>query len=225
MIVITGPGRSGTSFMATLYQNLGFDPGGAWNDSIRAGLEERTVVKMNTMLAEELLAPLGPPPRQPLGAQRWDLVDKLAERHGKKLRKLALEREVVKDPRFCWTLRVWVAAGAPIEHIVLTFRKVEDVIGSAAHAGMRKPTDAVPAEQLNQARSTVIYRMGSVITAAGESGIPHSLLWFPDYLKDPEGLYSSLGFPRPISYDAFLDGFNRTVKPGDVNFGMEQPQT
>ena len=219
MIVITGPGRSGTSFMANLYQNLGFDPGGGWEDDKRAGLEERKVVKMNTELCEELGAPIGPPPRTPLGKQRWDLVAKLADKHGKKLRKLAEERDVVKDPRFCWTLRVWVAAGAPIDHIVLTLRKVEDVIGSAAHAGMRKPVDEVSEEQLNDARSTVTYRIGAVLTAAQESGLPYSTLWFPDYLKDPEGLYASLAFPKPLTYDAFLEGFRKTVKPEFVNFG------
>ena len=219
MIVITGPGRSGTSFMASLYQNLGFDPGGGWEDDKRAGLEERKIVKMNTELCEELGAPIGPPPRTPLGKQRWNLVSKLADKHGKKLRKLAEERDVVKDPRFCWTLRVWVAAGAPIEHIVLTLRKVEDVIGSAAHAGMRKPVDEVSEEQLNDARSTVTYRIGAVLTAAAESGIPYSTLWFPNYLKDPEGLHASLPFPKPVSLDAFMEGFRKTVKPEFVNFG------
>lgn len=225
MIVITGPGRSGTSFLANLYQNLGFDPGGGWEDHKRAGLEERAVVKMNTALCEELGAPIGPPPRTPLGQQRWHLVDKLADKHGKKLRKLAEERDVVKDPRFCWTLRVWVAAGAPIEHIVLTLRKVEDVIGSAAHAGMRKPVDEVSQEQLNDARSTVTYRIGAVLTAAAESGIPYSTLWFPNYLSDPESLYDALAFPRPISLDAFLEGFRRTVKPEFVNFGDRPTST
>ena len=219
MIVITGPGRSGTSFMANLYQNLGFDPGGGWEDDKRAGLEERKVVKMNTELCEELGAPIGPPPRTPLGKQRWDLVAKLADKHGKKLRKLAEERDVVKDPRFCWTLRVWVAAGAPLEHIVLTLRMVEDVIGSAAHAGMRKPVDEVSEEQLNDARSTVTYRIGAVLTAAQESGVPYSTLWFPDYLQDPERLHASRAFPKPVSLDAFMEGFRKTVKPEFVNFG------
>jgi hypothetical protein len=219
VIVITGPGRSGTSFIANLYQSLGFDPGGGWEDDKRAGLEERKVVKMNTELCEELGAPIGPPPRTPLGKQRWDLVAKLADKHGKKLRKLAEERDVVKDPRFCWTLRVWVAAGAPIEHIVLTLRKVEDVIGSAAHAGMRKPVDEVSEEQLNDARSTVTYRIGAVITAAAESGVPYSTLWFPEYLKDPQALHATLAFPKPVSLDAFMEGFRTTVKPELVNFG------
>src|SRR5262245_40217451 len=97
VIVISGPGRSGTSFIADLYRNLGFDPGGRWEHDKRAGLEERQVVKMNAALCQALAAPMGPPPRPPLGRQRWDLVAKLADEHGKTLRKLAEQREVVKD--------------------------------------------------------------------------------------------------------------------------------
>ena len=43
-------------------------------------------------------------------------------------------------------------------------------------------------DQVNQSRSVIIYRMGSVITAVGEYKVPHSLLWFPDYLSEPERL-------------------------------------
>ena len=38
MIVVTGPGRSGTSLVAQLYRELGFDPGGRWHDDVRARL-------------------------------------------------------------------------------------------------------------------------------------------------------------------------------------------
>lgn len=54
MIVITGPGRSGTSFLAALYRELGFDPGGHWYPSTMAGFEDDDVRTMNLLLAEEL---------------------------------------------------------------------------------------------------------------------------------------------------------------------------
>lgn len=60
MIVITGPGRSGTSVLARLYDALGFDIGGTWNDEIRAGLEDKPVVDLNKAILEYLdMAPLG----------------------------------------------------------------------------------------------------------------------------------------------------------------------
>ncbi len=54
MIVVTGPGRSGTSFLAALYRELGFDPGGRWESHIRAGLEHRDVVALNLIVGRAL---------------------------------------------------------------------------------------------------------------------------------------------------------------------------
>lgn len=222
MIVITGPGRSGTSFLADLYRRLNFDPGGGWDKNIRAGLEEAEVVEINTRICRDLKAPVGPPPKPGLGDQRWDLVGELAERYGPKLRELAADREVVKDPRFVWTLRVWLEAKAAIDHVVLTFRRVDDVIGSAQYAGMGQPKENV--DQVNQSRSVIIYRMGSAITAVGEHDVPHSVLWFPDYLSDPDGLYDTLVFPRPVDHGKFLKAFKKTVNPEHVHFGAEISQ-
>src|SRR4051794_29719374 len=47
MIVITGPGRSGTSLLAKIYANAGIDPGGVWRDDVRAGLERGDVSLLN----------------------------------------------------------------------------------------------------------------------------------------------------------------------------------
>ena len=57
MIIITGPGRSGTSFLARLYQALGFDPvegGGGWEDSINGGLEDVEVGCVNLEIIRAL---------------------------------------------------------------------------------------------------------------------------------------------------------------------------
>jgi hypothetical protein len=54
VIVVTGPGRSGTSFLAALYRELGFDPGGRWESHVRAGLEHRDVVALNLIVGRAL---------------------------------------------------------------------------------------------------------------------------------------------------------------------------
>jgi len=54
MIIITGPGRSGTSVIARLYQELGFDPGGAWIPKVNAGLESPDIVAVNDAIIKEL---------------------------------------------------------------------------------------------------------------------------------------------------------------------------
>lgn len=54
MIVVTGPGRSGTSLLARLYRELGFDPGGWFQTEVSAGLEHREVWALNTKVARAL---------------------------------------------------------------------------------------------------------------------------------------------------------------------------
>jgi hypothetical protein len=219
VIAITGPGRSGTSFLADLYRNLGFDPGGGWDRKINAGREHPDVVKINEELYKELDIPLGPPVSN-LGAQRWDRVPELAETYGDRLREVAGRLDVAKDPRFSWTLRVWLEAQAPIQHVVLTFRRTYDVQASARRAGMGVRADA-PTERLNQARSVLLYRMGSAITACADYPVGWSLLFFPDYLSEPEDLYEQLEFPKPVDKQKFLKVFKKTADPKRVHFGQE----
>lgn len=54
MIIVTGPGRGGTSFIAALYRELGFDPGGVWVDSYNAGFEDHDVVRANGAIVRDL---------------------------------------------------------------------------------------------------------------------------------------------------------------------------
>jgi hypothetical protein len=54
MIIITGPGRGGTSLIAKLYQQLGFDPGGEWIEGVNAGLEREEIVRANGLIVRDL---------------------------------------------------------------------------------------------------------------------------------------------------------------------------
>ncbi len=54
MIVITGPGRSGTSLIAALYRELGFDPGGFWIPEYNAGYEDHDIVRANAAIIRDL---------------------------------------------------------------------------------------------------------------------------------------------------------------------------
>jgi len=54
LIVITGQGRSGTSLIAKLYKELGFDPGGVWFDETRSGLEDEDIVTANGYILWDL---------------------------------------------------------------------------------------------------------------------------------------------------------------------------
>lgn len=215
MIVITGPGRSGTSFLAALYRSLKFDPGGGWRDDVRAGYEEFETVKINDELCKRLSVQFGTP-RPPFGSERWDLVPALAESFGPEMRDLSTRWEVVKDPRFCWTLPVWAMAEARIDHVVVTLRRVDDVVASGQHAGMANAEDL---QDVNKRCSTVMFRVGALLTALREYQLPHTVLMFPDYLADPERLYHQLVFPGPVTKRKFRRALKKTLKPEYITFG------
>ena len=239
MIVLTGPGRSGTSLLATLYRQLGFDPGGAWNPQVSAGMEEGQVAWMNLHLAEELgvsirerrggrtLRAAGSLVRLSHGRipgalrrrfasavdtmrysrvapdlMRWDAIADVAERHGEELRALAKDRAVLKDPRFMWTLRAWLASGVPVDAVVLTVRPLDAMADSRVRAGMYTPRARA------WGKHNYCYGLGLLHTAVAEYRIPLVTLRFPDWVEKPEELYRLLPMPEPRTWEQFREAFD-----------------
>lgn len=248
MIVVTGPGRTGTSFLAKLYEGLGFDPGGEWYPSVNAGMEARGFVECNMAVAEQLnvgaayrlggrtarmlaasaRATEGRVPywirrrqmalfnRVRFARDRPDLMDfdaleKVVATHGDQMRQLAATRQVVKDPRFCWTLAAWLAAGADISTIVLTIRPLEAMADSRVRGGFY-PKRAKPWAMHNFA-----YGIGLLLTTAAEYRVPVTILRYPDFLERPDDLYRSLPLPEPRSKEAFDEAFAALYKPDLVH--------
>jgi hypothetical protein len=265
VIVITGPGRSGTSALALLYKELGFDPGGNWIDGVNAGLEHGEFWRLNNALAKavgvtmprkaravepveptepaepaEAAPTVSPAPRFIAGIRRrgeesrgtppkpvepapepkptgvrarmtnWDRYPAALEEFGPTMVRLAQETPVVKDPRFVWTLPLWLGAGAPIEHVVITTRSIEDMIASRHAAGL-SGFDA------NELRNTLTYGLGLITAAVMDGDVSHSFVRFPDFLHDVDGLYAALRFPRPISLERFRATSRRVLDVAQVN--------
>lgn len=248
MIIVTGPGRTGTSFLAKLYEGLGFDPGGEWYPSVNAGMEARAFVDTNMAVADMLR--LGPAYRRGgrtarllnastrltegrvpdwfrrrhmrllnrvrFGSDRPDLLDfdamdRAVVTYGDKMRELASSRQVVKDPRFCWTLAAWLAAGADVSAIVLTIRPLDAMAESRVRGGFY-PKRAKPWAMHNFA-----YGIGLLLTTAAEYRVPVTILRYPDFLERPDDLYASLPLPEPRSKEAFDAAFAAVYKPDLVH--------
>ena len=235
MIVITGPGRSGTSFLAALYRELGFDLRGQWIAKSNAGLEAAPFIRANLQLADALgvvcLPKLGPrflsrinsgvdrrlpsAVREPVLAlldslryrrTRLDLadsadVDAVVREFGGTLRSLAEGTEVVKDPRFCWTLAAWLASEASISAVVVALRPIDAMVESRVRAGMLRP------KARRWAASNFTYGIGLVMAATTEYRVPTVVLRFPDFLDDPHGLHERLPLPEPRSWAQFEAAF------------------
>lgn len=276
MIVITGPGRSGTSVLASIYKELGFDPGGGWNPRVRAGLEHGDFWRLNNKIAKELRitmvhprtgageqagsggpdreptegtkgptrdqslgsravraarrvmargtsastreatsrgevdAPAGTPVRHRPHLAEWDRFDRVVARHAETMRTLAAETAVVKDPRFIFTLPAWAAAGAHIEHVLITMRPLGAVASSRRAARL---SEFGPAEL----RNIMTYGVGMALATVLEHRLPYSFLMFPEFLQDPDALYESLVFPGSVSREQFRGACERTIDLDQVH--------
>ncbi|MBI5288889.1 MAG: hypothetical protein HY873_07945 [Chloroflexi bacterium] len=239
MIVVTGPGRGGTSFIASLYRELGFDPGGEWFDDANSGYEDNDIVRANGAIIRELRVSvlasraagdkirrehareLGdtPPPRlrtaignalrvaalrildrptQELDLIPWDRVDAVVDRHAARLLELGASHPVVKDPRFCWTLGIWAAAGVSVEHVLLCVRNLDAMVASRVRARQ------VAFKSIGVAKNSFVYGMGLCLASLHDYRIPYDIVQFPDFLERPDTLYEHMRFPRPVDRQEFL---------------------
>jgi len=220
MIVITGPGRSGTSALAEVYKQLGFDPGGAWVERTRAGLEDPRFFSLNNRLAAQLgMTMLKRFPRRAPAADDdevtfepadWNRLDGVVAHNRDAMLEAARSTEVVKDPRFSYLLPVWIAAGASIDHVVITNRDMDAMVASRLAAGQTEMS-------ASQVRNSLTYALDVVSTAVEEHDIPHTWLRFPDFLGDPAVLYDVLPFPAQVERDRFTEVAMAVFDPGLVH--------
>lgn len=111
-IVITGTGRSGTTFLTHVFYIAGAGTGELFPDRIGApgqpiggGMEHGPLVRLNNTF---------------MGALRQDSAEELARRYADELK--GPWPKVVKDPRFPLTWPVWNAAEIHPRHVFLCMR-------------------------------------------------------------------------------------------------------
>jgi hypothetical protein len=245
MIVVTGVGRSGTSLIASLYEELGFDIGGRWVPAINAGMEDSEVVQANETLMADLglfgtqrtvipsavkrtvkryipgqqierargVLANGPhlPARRDLRLTKWDRIDEVVRKQGPRLRELSSEREVVKDPRFRYTLEVWLRAGADITYVLVSLRDLEAAMKSKVAAGYESDHSGT------ELRNWLVYGFGMCMDAVLTHHVPYGLVRFPDFLDDPEPLFDAMRFPRPVPRERMAEAFERIARPDMVH--------
>jgi hypothetical protein len=245
VIVITGPGRSGSSFLASLYKELGFDPGGGWRPQENSGLEDSAFVRANDALMADLgtSSGLGRGGKHGPGSERsqrlnqllgsstflqsnhrlatavdglrfrrasldlidWSLLDQVVEQHGQSLVQLCAGTDVVKDPRFCWTLPVWLASGAPITCIVLTLRALDAMVDSR----LRVQGAMVEPYARSWVKNNFAYGIGLAVATAADHRVALQTFRYPDFLNGPEDLYERLPLPESRSWDEFSAAFEK----------------
>jgi hypothetical protein len=225
MIVITRSGRSGTSLLARLYQELGFDPTGHWEPGVNAGLEDEEIVGLNNEIlaqlgfrllgsqadvpspARTLLKPILPAVlRRSLRAAvqertrrqahpdhvRWSAAPAVVTDLGPRLVRAAEGRHLVKDPRFCITLPIWLEAGAGISFVVASVR------AAVASTASRSAARMSGYENDDLLRCDVVFQLGCLHDALGFYDVPSSIVRFPDWTEDADGLAKALPWPSSV---------------------------
>lgn len=132
MIIITGCGRSGTSVMAGVLWRCGLDLG--FDASLSENYEHLNIVALNDSLIGCCLDGTGNP-------ATWNsppMVESLERACGAVLPRVKefsnsfdgfLRNQGAKDPRFCFTLRMWQRVW-PIDKIVYCLRDPDEVAAS-----------------------------------------------------------------------------------------------
>jgi hypothetical protein len=136
-----------------------------------------------------------------------------ADKYGETLRRLAGERRVVKDPRFAWTLGVWVLAGADIEYVLLCTRDVDAVVDSRVAAG-----HYVPAHR-RDAKAALERGLRMCLDVLHDHGLPHSVVRFEEVFRGPDALFAAMPLPPEVTREQFDAAFERVVDPTLVHHG------
>ena len=170
MIMITGLGRSGTSFTAKVLSEAGANFKGDWYDeAIKAGMEYSDVVQINQLLRTGEAASFDESVRH---AGVGDIKSKLRD------------GVIIKDPKFMQTLDFWIESGINIEHIIYCSRDYREIYDSATRSGRGNigGMDGIYTFQGAQIYFTYLER--TFFKQAAFSNIPVTRISFPKSVND-----------------------------------------
>lgn len=172
MLVITGPGRSGTSMLGRFCGSIGYHPGGEWCEAIDAGLEHPRIVAINDAMYRE--------------ARATGSVNEALARYRSEM--VSFDLAVVKDPRFTYhpaILRAWSSV-RPDLTVLLTYRNPQQSIASRKrHKKFLFVKHKARPEMLK-------CDMADSIEAMLDCDVPFSILLFPNFLTHYDDVYTAL---------------------------------
>lgn len=190
MILITGPGRSGTTFTTRLFKEMGFRllPE-CYNERLApAGLEGRAQ-KLCTDLAKQRTFH-----QRLLGEGRDEsLTARLKE----------LDADVIKAPHAQWVITDWLQVRDDIEHVIVCLRDPQTTI--QRHHHYTKKHLSVLAEEL----STFV---GHTYWRCAVEGITPVTVVFPRSAREPDYLYDAVGHIAGVDRAEFLRVHNAVTR-------------
>jgi hypothetical protein len=184
-LIITGTGRSGTTFLVQLLTKLGLETGFVDPNS-------KIFANCNAGMEHDLRKPGAPYIVKHPGL--CDYLDALLE-----------SKQVVIDHAII-PIRDLYQAAESRRHVVYHSRwdiPPDDIPGGLVHT--RKP---------NEQEAILAQRLYKIIYTISKYDIPTTFLFYPKLVQDPDYLYQKLAGVLPkITYDAFLEAFQAVCRP------------
>ncbi len=201
MLIITGPGRSGTSLLALFCREMGFDPGGTWHEFVDAGLEYPPVVRINSALQKDI-AETGNT-NASLDQQREAIC--------------SLDFSVIKDPRFTYhplILRAWCSLRNDLT-VLVTYRRPEHAIASRE----RKAKDLMRGLDKNRTGDNIRQELADTLEVLLDMQVPHRMILFPQMLERYDEVYNVFS-ALDIHFDKEhgREVWSRIIRPDKVHF-------
>lgn len=176
MLIITGSGRSGTSFLAEYCRRIGYSPGGYWlPKDINAGMEHPFVVEINEKIVQRIRN------NQPI----TDDIFKYSI--------LSISNKVIKDPRFLGcsgqVIEVWRRFRQDF-NVILLQRDAKAVAKSfKMHPDHFTEQCCLPEEEL---ANRVQKGVDEFVSKLETLNIPFQIFTFPCFLEQFEEIYQCL---------------------------------
>ena len=197
-IIVTGPGKCGTSYFMKLLSELGFDTGFDAEDS--------------SVIAEYA-------GERPYRGFEWNI-------RGKRARKDNMHR-IIKDPYLCLDLleraEKW---DWDIEHVYILLRNCKDVANHHwRFSGSRHP-ELNEEEFMQDYEKKAGVFVGKIVYQVISEKIPHTFIMFPRIVTEPLYLWSHCPLLKDnISYGTFRDAFEKVADVKNVHWGLEKEKT
>lgn len=181
MKIITGPGRSGTSFVAQIIDKLvGLSGDFLWEEDVRAGMESKEIVDLNKMLFF-LNGKDTPYSTIWLSKSEIDKAKYLSESILKSMSD-RYQGKWVKDPLFSKTLQIWIDCHVDVEMVIICTRKPSKMMESAKRTN--RGFEPVGEYQDWEIEAEMLARQGYLWDTILRYGIPHLVIRYEHMEKD-----------------------------------------
>lgn len=176
MLIITGSGRSGTSFLAEYCRQIGYNPGGVWlPKEINAGMENPRVVAINETIVHKI-------------NNSQNIYDDTL-----KYNIITIPNQVVKDPRFLGchgqVIEVWHHYRKDIKVLLLERNPSEVAKSFKLHPDHFIEQCVLDEEELAKRVAKGVQEFKDKLT---QLSIEYRTIQFPGFLNEFEKVYDLL---------------------------------